>query len=295
MRRPPAPRPAPVAWSRLRPGPSGATALPLAARLALAALAALSGCVGTLLVGEEPGADADPPEDARPDAETPLPPAFRDVICYPPVQTGVALPDDEEVFCNFRVVGRTGGDVTLSCRDPWGDPFPCDGGGPGLAELHPAGPAQLPVEHGWFYFDAFGLAGSDLTIQWIAAAGAQEATFPLTLHIVPGSGGNHPPHLEVDCGGDTDGHVSVLAGETIQCNLIVTDPDLYDFVHWFIPPGQPPPPAFDPSPGDGDGVGVFPWHWQTALEESGQQRVFTFIAIDQYSPPVDYDLIVDVL
>ncbi|MBW2260739.1 MAG: hypothetical protein JRG91_02110 [Deltaproteobacteria bacterium] len=261
--------------------------------------------------GEEEDADddADPgdaPDDPVGDPPSDPPPAdvaddepvsdtlrFTNIRCLPDVGGGDDVVAGQNVSCRFGVQGATGRRVTLSCEDDSGTAVDCSSSS--TTQIQPFGSNPLPVFNGWFGMgNTSSLGGTTVVTIWVADDTVGQARHRFEANVIADDGTNGPPTIEVDCGGDTDGSVSVTAGARLDCTLYILDPDPDD-VSWDYTQTSGATPVTPPSPYGGTGRAPYDvtWRWQSDSSESGT-FVYTFSADDGTASTVTYDLTVDV-
>jgi hypothetical protein len=275
----------------------------MAGALALVAGASTSGCYGTFWISEPTGSDAGSPDAGGPDAhangdgggtDATLPALrFTQVSCDPAVHLGAAIPEGGQVGCAFTVEGPSGRPAELGCLDDQGDPLDCaPGGGWPPMVIQPAGPQPLPLT-GLFFMDTQGLAGQQVTLYWEAHSVDHRAEYRLSFPVDPPEL-QVPPDLQVICGGDPDGFVSVNAGDRLACTVTLAHPDPLPDLGWWVFWPPHPSPVHEPTPREGQGSGSFSWSWQTDPTESGRQMIFAFRAGSTQTPVAGVDLTVEV-
>ncbi len=258
---------------------------------------------------EDADDDADPldaPGDPAADPSTDTTPAdvaddepvsdtlrFTGIHCLPDVDGGDDVVAGQNLSCRFGVQGATGRRVTLTCEDESGTAVDCSSSS--STQIQPFGSNPLPVFNGWFGMgNTSSLGGTTVVIIWVADDTVEQARHRFEADVVADDGVNAPPSIEVDCGGDTDGSVSVTAGSRLDCRLFILDPDPDD-VSWDYSQTSGATPVTSPSPYGGTGRAPYDvtWRWQTDSSESGT-FVYTFSADDGTATAVTYDLTVDV-
>lgn len=254
--------------------------------------------------GEDADEDADPVDaPGEPAADPPSDPAddepvsdtlrFTGIRCLPDVEGGDDVVAGQNVSCRFGVQGATGRRVTLSCEDASGTAIDCSSSS--STQIQPFGSNPLPVFNGWFGMgNTSSLGDTTVVIVWVADDTVEQARHRFEADVIADDGTNGPPSIEVDCGGDTDGSVSVTAGSRLDCRLFILDPDPDD-VSWDYSQTSGATPVTPPSPYGGTGRAPYDvtWRWQTDSSESGT-FVYTFSADDGTATAVTYDLTVDV-
>lgn len=235
----------------------------------------------------------DPPSDPADDEPVSDTLRFTGIHCLPDVDGGDDVVAGQNVSCRFGVQGATGRRVTLSCEDGSGTAIDCSSSS--STQIQPFGSNPLPVFNGWFGMgNTSSLGGTTVVIVWVADDTVEQARHRFEADVIADDGTNGPPSIEVDCGGDTDGSVSVTAGSRLDCRLFILDPDPDD-VSWDYSQTSGATPVTSPSPYGGTGRAPYDvtWRWQTDSSESGT-FVYTFSADDGTATAVTYDLTVDV-
>jgi len=236
---------------------------------------------------------SDPPADPADDEPVSDTLRFTSIHCLPDVDGGDDVVAGQNVSCRFGVQGSTGRRVTLSCEDESGTIVECSSSS--TTQIQPFGSNPLPVFNGWFGMgNTSSLGGTTVVTIWVADDTVEQARHRFEADVIVDDGVNAPPTIEVDCDGDTDGSVSVTAGDRLDCSLFILDPDPDD-VSWDYTQTSGATPVASPSPYGGTGRAPYDvtWRWQTDSSESGT-FVYTFSADDGTATAVTYDLTVDV-
>lgn len=240
-------------------------------------------------------AAGDPPDDPTEDDPSTEPSdelRFTNIRCLPDVGAGDDVVDGQNLFCRFEVRGATGRRVDLSCEDESGSVIDCSSSS--TSQIQPFGSNPLPVFNGWFGTGTSGLAGTTIVIIWVADDTVDQVRHRFEADVIADDGTNGPPSIEVSCEGDTDGDVSVTAGDRLDCMLFFLDPDP-DSLDWDYTQTSGPTPVTSPAPYGATGPAPFDvtWRWQTDSGESGA-FVYTFSVDDGTAAAVTYDLTVNV-
>jgi hypothetical protein len=233
-------------------------------------------------------ADAQPP---GPDAAV-EPVRFEGVNCWPDVTKGVPVVAGGHLECGFRLTGPAGRPVTLRCRDVYGYLMDCDQGSP-LGYLLAPSSTVLPVDNGVFWMDTEPEDQWSETINWVAEAEPDFAGRSIHVAVIPSGPLPRTPHLDLNCGGDSDGYIEALAGDLVECEFLVFDPQ-HGSVTWIVEWPTHQDVEHEPEPRWGEGEGGFQWSWLSVAEDGGRDLSFYFYADNESAPVVRYDLLISV-
>jgi hypothetical protein len=152
------------------------------------------------------------------------------------------------------------------------------------AQIQPFGDNNLPIDNGWFgdYSDTSTLGGTIYTMVWVATDDQNnETTQTINIPINNDDGIPEKPVLSIDCNGDTDGEITITAGDKPECTVSVRDNDPGDIdVDISTVSGSPSGPDF-PASVDGSPLFSIDWVWYSKdPADKGKTVVFRFTADD---------------
>lgn len=219
---------------------------------------------------------------------------FENVGCTYTDAGAPALVDDSPLTCTFDVKGDPTRQVTLSCEDTQGQPVNCGLTSP-TSQIFPFGPQPLPLSQGMLIDWPVGFAGKNYEIVMVANDGVEIAKHALKLPVVADDQVNVAPSVEFDCAGDTDGKVSVTAGQSITCTIEYRDPDpgVFDYSLQRIA-GLDPVWYVSTESGGAYYTRVIPLTWNTDATEAGTSATYELWVDDHVSPILKKTIVIDV-
>jgi len=165
------------------------------------------------------------------------------IRCTPDYGVATTLTVDQNVLCLFDIETPAGRTIALSCEDAEGTALDCtpDNSTTFMTLTPFSADTQL---RGLFNMKAKSKVGDKPLVYWVVDDGVDRVRHPFQVAIVDAPAVPKPANIVFDCGGDKDGGVSVQAGATLECVVMVgsVSPAMFEFSESWIgtqPTNQP--------------------------------------------------------